>query len=637
MNARHTFIFWITPIALLMLTACGGGGGGDGGGSAGSPGTIQLSGAVFDGAEGTSVNILVTRSGGSAGVASVDYTVADGTAVEGSDYTVTGGLSGTLTYPDQQSGNQTISIRIVDDNTAEGPESFTVTLSNASGATLGANASATVNIIDNETAVLSAFGVITALNSATVNGIRYDTNTAAVTINGQPGNVSDLKVGQVVALAGAANLSDGTGTANEIFYSATVIGPVENIDASSKRLIVMGQTVLTDEDTVFDPGIDPDSYAGLTLGATVQISGFFNDVGELMATRVDPDTTTADVRLVGVVTGLDLGNMMFAINRLTVDYGSATLIELPEGMPTEGLLVYVHGSLTDGILVVDEIGSIGNLASTPGERVHLAGIVTRFRSSADFDLNGFPMTTDANTRFVNGTISDLQANAEITVDGDVATGGNTVLANLVTFGEPVINRTARTFDFEDFTNISVFGLARVTVTQATDFSIQVTAAAPFIDRVEVTRSGDTVTLGSDGTQSFNARVTVPVLNQIDVADGSIANVTLRDFEQPQMTVNVDGVSSLYGSGLQIADVTAAVSGVSYLDFGGIRPIGNANVSIDGVSQATLNMQDGSTLAGSVRTGQGTGESRLYYFGTNVTENVTTDSVSRVIRLGDTKP
>ena len=80
-----------------------------------------------------------------------------------------------------------------------------------------------------------------------------------------------------------------------------------------------------------------------------------------------------------------------------------------------------------------------------------------------------------------------------------------------------------------------------------------------------------------------------------------------------------------------------MSGVSYLDFGGIRPIGSANIEISGVSQALLNMQVGSALAGSVTTGQGTGESRLYYFGTNVTVDVTTDSLSRVIRLGDTKP
>jgi len=92
-----------------------------------------------------------------------------------------------------------------------------------------------------------------------------------------------------------------------------------------------------------------------------------------------------------------------------------------------------------------------------------------------------------------------------------------------------------------------------------------------------------------------------------------------------------------GEGLQIGNLTATVSGVSLLDFGGIRPIGNANIDVSGVSQATLNMEVGSTIAGSVTTGQGTGNSILFYYGTNVTTSVTTDALSTVTRLGDTKP
>jgi hypothetical protein len=144
----------------------------------------------------------------------VDYATADGTGAAGSDYTV---ANGTLTWSNNVSGNKTISIPITDDNTAEPSESFTVTLSNVSGATLGANSSATVNIIDNDTAALSAFGAITALNSVTVNGIRYDTPSATnVHINGLPANVSDLKLGQVVALEGEVNFSDARGRADEI-------------------------------------------------------------------------------------------------------------------------------------------------------------------------------------------------------------------------------------------------------------------------------------------------------------------------------------------------------------------------------------------------------------------------------------
>ena len=119
----------LTTLFLLVLAACGGSGGG---GGSNPPGTIQLGSTTYDITEGAVINIMVTRSGGSSGVASVDYATVDGTAAAGADYPAT---NGTLTFADGVSGNQTISIPITDDNTAEVAEAFTLTLSNVSGAT----------------------------------------------------------------------------------------------------------------------------------------------------------------------------------------------------------------------------------------------------------------------------------------------------------------------------------------------------------------------------------------------------------------------------------------------------------------------------------------------------------------------
>jgi len=617
---------------LALLGACGGGGGGDN--SSGSSGTVQLGQSSFDTTEGAVVNIYVNRSGGHAGALTVHYATTDGTAVAGSDYVA---AAGSLTWPNGTSGNRTISIAITNDGTAEALESFTLTLSNASGGTLGANASATIDIIDDDDVALAAVGPITELNSATVNGIHYDTNAASVYINGLPAIASDLKLGQVVALEGEANFSNATGRADEIRYSASVIGPVENIDVTLKRLIVMGQTVLTNADTEFGPGIDPDTFAGLSPGETAQISGFRNADGDILATRIEPDAMSTDLQVIGTVAGLDLASMSFAINRLIVDYSTAALIDLPLGMPANGLLVMVRGSLTDGVLVVDEISSSIDQVAATGGRGHLGGIVTRFASLADFDLNGLRVTTSLSTGYVNGVADDLQANTEITIDGQINPDGDSVLAYEVTFGRPVYDRTTSMYDFEGFTEISVGSLSRVTVTQGPEYSVQVTAGANALNDLQVTQSGDMVSLGLSNNQIFTAVITMPVLNRIEVGPNALANVTLEDFDQAQMTIELRGVSSLRGEGLLIGDLDVTVSGVSMVDLGDIRPIGQASVEISGVSQATLNMAVGSTLTGSVRTGQGTGASRLFYYGTNVAANVTTDSLSRVIRLGDTRP
>ena len=362
MKTIHRFVLTILPCVLgaLLLSACGGGDDS----TPGSPGVLQLAEISYDVTEGAVVNIFVTRSDGDSSTVSVDYATSDGTAVSGSDYNA---ANGTLTWPDGLSGNQTISIPITDDNVAEPSEFFTVTLSNVSVATLGTNSSATVNIIDNDTAVVSAFGAITDLNSVTVNGIRYDTSAASVNVNGLPADVSDLKLGQFVAIEGEVNFSDATGRADAIDYSATVIGPVETIDATLDRLIVMGQTVLTNADTEFDPSIDPDSFAGLTVGATTRISGFRNADDDIIATRIEPDTTSTGVQLIGTVTSLDLAKMLFSVDHLTVDYSRAILIDLPAGMPTNGLFVNVRGVLINGILVVNEIASVINPPATPAQ------------------------------------------------------------------------------------------------------------------------------------------------------------------------------------------------------------------------------------------------------------------------------
>ena len=140
---------------------------------------------------------------------------------------------------------------------------------------------------------VSAVGVITALSSATVNGVVYNTDSTTVTRNGQVGTFADLELGQIVSLEGMIEVSAPRGTADEINYEATVIGGVEGIEAGLRRLVVMGQSVRVDDDTVFDPSIDSMTFAGLLVGDDVEISGFREAGGDVVATRVGPAGTLA--------------------------------------------------------------------------------------------------------------------------------------------------------------------------------------------------------------------------------------------------------------------------------------------------------------------------------------------------------
>ncbi len=121
--------------------------------------TIQFSSSSYPVNEGDGrVNITLTRSGDTSGAASVGYSTIDdaaltncnvfnGTASPRCDYENT---IGTATWAAGDASAKTFSVAIVDDSYAEGTETFRISLNNPSGATLGAQSTATVTITDND-------------------------------------------------------------------------------------------------------------------------------------------------------------------------------------------------------------------------------------------------------------------------------------------------------------------------------------------------------------------------------------------------------------------------------------------------------------------------------------------------------
>lgn len=485
---------------------------------------------------------------------------------------------------------------------------------------------------------IKARGAITGLGGVTINNVRYLTNNATVTLNGLPGTLSDLRHGQVVTVHGSINSGGLSGRANAIYFDANVIGPVESLDAARGRLTVMGQTVITDTGTRFDDGIDPASFAGLSIGAIVQVSGYANASGHVTATRIDPAPANGEFRLIGEVADLDFANLRFSVNDLTVDYSRALLIDLPGGAPANGMNVLAIGNMSGGRLGVERLAAAPDLSGNTGSRVQTAGFITRFNSPTDFDINGSAAAVNSATVFFNGNAGDLALNTELVIDGSFAANGR-ITANRITIGHVVNATTTLSYDFQNFTEISVPTVFSVSVTQGSTYSVEVIVDGEAANRVDVTQTGSTLNIalldGNGNIETLEAYITMPVLDRMDLT--GVVFATLNGFDQSQMDLRVAGVSRLIGEALTIDNLTATVAGVSRLDLGDIRPIINANIDISGVSQATLNMDVGSTMSGSLNTGQGTGVSTLYYYGTDVAVNVTTDGLSSIEHLGPTRP
>lgn len=132
-------------------------------------------------------------------------------------------------------------------------------------------------------------GVITGFASICVNGVEvdYDTNTP-VSADGLPTSLSDLAVGQVVAVQ-AVGVGDQL-SARSIAVMHAAVGPVGRVDSQAGQLQVLGQSVRVADKTVL---------SGLQPGNWVQVSGYRLVSGELVASRVESIAPRAQAQLTG--------------------------------------------------------------------------------------------------------------------------------------------------------------------------------------------------------------------------------------------------------------------------------------------------------------------------------------------------
>ncbi|BDS08325.1 hypothetical protein NT6N_33650 [Oceaniferula spumae] len=143
----------------------------------GSTGTISLALGSASVLENNGVyNIPVVRSGGSTGAASVSLSTSNGSASSGADYTA---VTTTVNWADGESGIKFVSVPILTDSTIEGDETFTVTLSSVSGASLGSPSSGSVTILD----VDSAPSIVAQPVSQTTNAVQTATFSVSVQTN----------------------------------------------------------------------------------------------------------------------------------------------------------------------------------------------------------------------------------------------------------------------------------------------------------------------------------------------------------------------------------------------------------------------------------------------------------------------
>jgi hypothetical protein len=332
-------------------------------------------------------------------------------------------------------------------------------------------------------------GPINGFGSVIVNGVHYSTAGATITIDGQAGTESQLRVGQVVRVEGTVDANGATGVARTISFDDDVEGPVQGIDLAGSTLVVLGQTVRVGAGTSFDDSISPRSLEGLQVGDRVQVSGLVGADGVISATRIELSVAAGEVEVQGTVSSVDTTARRFVIGGLTVDYSGASLEGFAAGQPANGDLVEVHGSVNgSGVLVATQVERrSASLSGTTDDDADLEGLVTRLVSATDFDVAGQRVTTTAATRYEGGTAANLALDVNVEVEGgfdvtgrivatkvefrqasDVELAGpvesvNVAAGTLVVLGATVRTNTLTRFEDQSNADVERFSLADVRV------------------------------------------------------------------------------------------------------------------------------------------------------------------------------
>src|SRR6266702_7662638 len=129
----------------------------------------------------------------------------------------------------------------------------------------------------------AAVGPITGFGSVFVNGVEYITSNGQISIDHQPGTEAQLHAGDVVTVKGTVNADGVTGTATAVSLDGDVEGPVTQIDLTTNTLVVLGQTVQVTGATLFDESLQPADLTSLQTGSLVEVSGFSNAAGGIVA------------------------------------------------------------------------------------------------------------------------------------------------------------------------------------------------------------------------------------------------------------------------------------------------------------------------------------------------------------------
>ncbi|MFT3807111.1 Calx-beta domain-containing protein [Arenimonas sp.] len=479
--------------------------------------------SISEGNSGTKIaTFTVTLSAAASTAVTYDIATSNGTATAGSDY-VASSLTGQSITAGQTS--KTFSVTINGDTTVESDESFTVTLSNAAGATIG-DGSAVGTITNDDTAGAPTLSIgdmsISEGNSGT------KTATFTVTLSAAAANAVSYDIAT----------SNGTATAGSDYVASSLVG----------QSIGAGQTSQTFSVTINgDTTVESDETFTVTLSNP---SGATISDGSAVGTITNDDTASGSTLTIGDVSIAE-GNSgsKLATFTLTLSAPAATAVTY-------------------------NIATAADTATAPADFVNksqTAQSIAAGQTSKAFtvSIKGDTITEPDETFFVNvtnvtgATLGDGQAVGTITNDDGVTTPTLSIADVSISEGNSGTKSATFTVTLSAAASAAVtydIATSNGTATAGSDY-VASSLAAQSIAAGQTSKTFS-VTINGDTTAESDETFTVTLANPsgATVADGSAVGTITNDDSSGSPTLSMGDVSIVEGNaGTATATFTVSLS------------------------------------------------------------------------------
>jgi hypothetical protein len=307
----------------------------------------------------------------------------------------------------------------------------------------GGDSGTSAPVAGSATPIVSS-GTITNFGSVYINDRKYEIDDSTSTsvdgsapVNGDVAAKNILKLGMVVKVSGMA--SGSSRRASTITQEDTVEGPIQSVDVPNSRFVVLGQTVLVDNTTKFDTGVN---LGNLAANQVVEVSGLVKGDGVIAASFIERKVSVGcslGCEIKGIVNNHNHATTTFQIGGLKVNYAAPALISdmpVPSGSNWNNLFVEVKGVVFNSgtsTLIATQVEPEGFQAPN-GNRVELEGFVTSVLGAGHFML-GTTEVQAASALYLGGTIDEVAVGQKLEVEGTMS--NNVITASKVKFKDAV--------------------------------------------------------------------------------------------------------------------------------------------------------------------------------------------------------